>query len=179
MQRLPEPFSPPIRIVATRKRRRTVAARLRAGVLELMVPDWMPAREREQWAEKMRLRFARRAERARPSDDRLAGRARVLNERHFGGRFTWTSISFADMAHQWASCTFTTGEIRIARRAASLPDFVVDYLLVHELSHLEHSDHGPRFRELEALYPLTERARGYLMAIDNTGGMATDNPSGA
>src|ERR1700731_3656158 len=32
-------FWPPIRIVASRQRRRTVAARLRSGVLELLVPS--------------------------------------------------------------------------------------------------------------------------------------------
>ena len=55
-----------------------------------------------------------------------------------------------------------------AARAATLPDWVLDYLLVHELSHLEHSDHGPAFHEMENRYPLTERARGYLMALDST-----------
>jgi len=125
-------FTPPIRIVASRRRRRTVAARLRSGVLELLVPDWMPGAERERWAEEMRRRLERRMERAR----------------------------------LWGSCTFTMGAIRIATRAASLPEWVIDYLVVHELAHLEHSDHGPAFHELENRYPLTERARGYLMAID-------------
>jgi predicted metal-dependent hydrolase len=46
---------------------------------------------------------------------------------------------------------------------------VLDYLLVHELAHLEQSDHGPAFHELENRYPLSERARGYLMALDSTG----------
>jgi predicted metal-dependent hydrolase len=159
-------FSPPIRIVASRRRRRTVAARLRSGVLELLVPDWMPHAEREKWAEEMRGRIERRMVRARPSDQRLEERASSLNERHFGGRLRWTSIAFAEMSHLWGSCTFTTGGIRIASRAASLPAWVVDYLVVHELAHLEHSDHGPAFHELENRYPLTERARGFLMAID-------------
>ena len=159
-------FTPPIRIVASRRRRRTVAARLRSGVLELLVPDWMPGAERERWAEEMRRRLERRMERARPSDQRLAERARLLNERLFGGRLRWTSIGFAQMSHLWGSCTFTMGAIRIATRAASLPEWVIDYLVVHELAHLEHSDHGPAFHELENRYPLTERARGYLMAID-------------
>jgi len=48
-----------------------------------------------------------------------------------------------------------------------LPEWVVDYLLVHEMRHLEPSDHGPAFRELEKRYPLSERARGYLMALDH------------
>jgi hypothetical protein len=30
----------------------------------------------------------------------------------------------------------------------------------------EHSDHGPAFHELVGRYPLTERAKGYLMALD-------------
>lgn len=160
------PFSPPVRIVASRRRRRTVSARLRAGVLELLVPDWMPRAERERWAEEMRRRIERRMVRALPSDDKLAARARALNDRHFGGRLRWTSIAYTELSHLWGSCTFTTGAIRIAARAATLPDWVIDYLVVHELSHLEHSDHGPAFHEMENRYPLTERARGYLMAID-------------
>src|SRR5258708_17399003 len=42
-------FSPPVRIVASKRRRRTVSARLRSGVLELLVPSWMPQSERQQW----------------------------------------------------------------------------------------------------------------------------------
>ena len=71
------------------------------------------------------------------------------------------------MQHQWGSCTFTDGSIRIAKRAAGLPDWVLDYLLMHELAHLMHSDHGPEFHEVENRYPLSERARGYLLALDH------------
>ena len=126
----------------------------------------MPNAERQQWAERMRGRLERRITRSRPSDERLVERAGTLNKRHFAGRLKWTSIGYAEMAHRWGSCTFTTGAIRIARRAATLPDWVLDYLLVHELAHLEQSDHGPAFHELENRYPLAERAKGYLMALD-------------
>ena len=115
----------------------------------------------------MSRRVQRRAERARPSDERLAARAAVLNRRHFDDALAWTSVGFSDMEHQWGSCTYTAGAIRIARRAASLPDWVLDYLLVHELAHLVHSDHGPEFHALENRYPLTERAKGYLLGLDS------------
>ena len=157
---------PPVRIITSRKRRRTVAARMRSGVLELLVPASMPNLERQRWAEVMAKRLERRDERTRPSDERLHDRARRLNERHFGGALRWTSIGFADMDRQWGSCTFTDGAIRIARRAAPLPEWVLDHLVMHELAHLVHSDHGPEFHELENLYPLTERAKGYLLALD-------------
>jgi predicted metal-dependent hydrolase len=127
----------------------------------------MPIVERQHWAEVMQRRLERRAERARPTDERLDERARTLNHRHFDGRLRWRSIGFADMKRLWGSCTFTDGAIRIARRAASLPDWVLDYLLVHELAHLMHSDHGKEFHELENRYPLTERAKGYLLALDS------------
>ena len=158
---------PPVRIITSRKRRRTVAARLRSGVLELVVPASMSIAEREHWAEVMSRRLERRAERRRPTDERLEERARRLNERLFGGRLHWTAIGFAEMDHQWGSCSFTDGAIRIARRAGELPDWVLDYLLVHELAHLVHSDHGAEFHALENRYPLAERAKGYLLALDS------------
>jgi predicted metal-dependent hydrolase len=158
--------NPEVRVIASRKRRRTVAARLRAGVLELMVPASMPLAERDHWAEVMRNRLLRKAARSQPSDERLVERARRLNERYFEGKLRWTSIGFTDMDRLWGSCTYTDGAIRIARRAAKLPDWVLDHLLVHELAHLVHSDHGGAFRELENRYPLTERAKGYLLALD-------------
>jgi hypothetical protein len=134
----------------------------------------MPRAERERWAEEMRRRIEHRMVRSRPSDERLAARAHVLNDRHFGGRLRWNSIQFEDLSRLWGSCTFTTGAIRIAQRAASLPEFVLDYLIVHELAHLVQSDHGPAFHELAGRYPLTERARGYLMAIDHTADAGVD-----
>src|SRR5215471_6059432 len=69
----------PVRIITSRKRRRTVAARLRSGVLELLVPASMPVAERQHWAEVMTRRLERRAERSRPSDERLQARAQRLN----------------------------------------------------------------------------------------------------
>src|SRR5690242_11254231 len=158
---------PPIRIITSRRRRRTVAARMRSGVLELLVPATMPHAEREHWAEVMSRRLEKQAERRRPSDDRLEERARRVNERFFGGRLRWSSIGFTDMERLWGSCTFTDGAIRIARRAANLPEWVLDYLVVHELAHLLQSDHGPEFHALENRYPLTERAKGYLLALDS------------
>jgi len=158
---------PAVKIITSRKRRRTVAARMRSGVLELLVPASMPLVEREHWAEVMSRRLERRAARSRPTDERLEERARQLNERHFDGLLRWRSIGFAEMERQWGSCSFTDGAIRIARRAASLPDWVLDHLLVHELAHLVHSNHGPEFHELENRYLMTERAKGYLLALDS------------
>jgi len=42
---------------------------------------------------------------------------------------------------------------------------VRDYVIIHELAHLVRPDHSPAFWKLVQRYKLTERARGYLMAL--------------
>jgi len=160
-------FHPPIRIVATRRRRRTAAARLRSGVLEVMVPASMSRAEQQRWADLMRARIERQLLRRRPTDERLQRRAEALNGRFFDGRLRWNSVGFSEATTLWGSCTFASGAIRIASRVARFPDWVLDFVLLHEMAHLVHSDHGPAFHELLNRYPLAERARGYLLAADH------------
>jgi predicted metal-dependent hydrolase len=131
----------------------------------------MPEAERLSWAERMRERIQRQLRRAAPTDANLEQRTARLNRRYFEGRLRWTSVAFAEQAQRWGSCSFTVGVIRISSRAAALPGWVLDYILVHELAHLLRADHGPAFWELVNRYPLTERARGYLMAVERTGGV--------
>ena len=63
------------------------------------------------------------------------------------------------------SCSFEVGEIRISSRLARVPDWVLDYVLLHELTHLVESGHGPEFHRLMARYPRAERAEGFLDAM--------------
>ena len=164
-------WRPEIRVIRSAQRRRTVSAQMVGGVLEVRVPSWMSAQDREQWVERMRERIQRKVERA-DGDRDLDRRAQMLNQRLFGGQLRWSSIGWAEQRRRWASCSPGSAGIRISTRAARLPDWVLDYLLVHELSHLLEANHGRGFWDLVNRYPLTERARGYLMALDHMEGQA-------
>ena len=162
-------------MVSSPRRRRTVSARLVSGVLEIRVPQWMSDRERAVWVERMRARIERQVRRAQPSHDRLQERAQRLNARFFGGRLRWSSIAFSDRQEsRWGSCSYPAGVIRISERASRLPDWVLDYIVVHELAHLEVAEHSAAFWKLVGTYALTERARGYLIALDHTAGRAAE-----
>ena len=75
------------------------------------------------------------------------------------------SVVWSDrQQRRWGSCTPSDGSIRLSTRLAGYPSWVLDYVLVHELAHLVHADHGRAFQALVARYPLAERATGFLLA---------------
>ena len=65
---------------------------------------------------------------------------------------------------RWGSCSPGDRSIRLSARLQGMPTWVVDYVLVHELAHLAVPDHSPAFWRLVDRYPLSERARGFLIA---------------
>ncbi len=156
----------PVEIVRSAKRRKTVSAELRQGVLLVRAPDTLSDAELVPLIEKFRRQLAAKVRRPPQSDVELARRAQLLNERYFNGRFRWQSIRYVGNQNgRYGSCTPSRGTIRISDRLAAMPAWVRDYVIVHEMAHLEEANHGPRFWKLVNRYPLTERARGYLMAV--------------
>ena len=61
--------------------------------------------------------------------------------------------------------------IRISDRIQAFPDWVIDYVLLHELAHLIVSHHNSAFWALVARYPKAERARGYLEGVSAAAGL--------
>ncbi len=149
---------PVVSVVRSARRKTTVAARFTDGVLHLSIPSWMDAADEARWVE----HFLERARKQMAADAvDLAGRARAMAKRHQLPEPT--DIRFVDnMGARWGSCTPSTGEIRIARALLRAPGWVLDYVLVHELAHLVHPDHGPAFWATVHRYPRAERAIGFL-----------------
>lgn len=160
---------PEIRVVRSDRRRRTVSARLveDGAVLEVLAPAEATDAELGPIIEKLKGRVLRQAVRRDTADDTvLARRAAELNRQYFEGKLRWAEIRYVtNQQHRYGSCTPATGVIRISHRVATMPAWVRDYILVHELAHLKEANHGSRFWKLVQRYPKVERARGYLICL--------------
>lgn len=149
-----------VEVVRSKKRRKTVGAQIIGDTLRVSIPSWMSHAEEVHWVDEMSRRFARRTSCARIS---LPTRAAELAERYalpYPNTIRWVE----NMESRWGSCTISTREIRLSSRLGPFPDWVVDYVIVHELAHLLHADHSAAFWAVVHQYPKAERAIGYLIA---------------
>ena len=110
--------------------------------------------------------------RRRPSDQQLLERAVDLSRRYLGGLAEPASIAWVtNQSSRWGSCTPADGSIRISVRVKGMPSWVLDYVILHELTHLLQPGHGGEFWSRLESYPRTERARGYLEGVAATAGL--------
>ncbi|MBI5090295.1 MAG: M48 family metallopeptidase [Actinobacteria bacterium] len=149
-----------VEVIRSKQRRKSVSAQLIGDTLRLAIPSWMSHDEEAHWVAEMRRRFVRKTSAQRFDLPRravaLARRYQLSQPDHI----RWAS----DMTTRWGSCTPSTRTIRISDRLAAFPDWVVDYVIVHELAHLDAPGHGDDFWALVRRYPSAERAIGYLIA---------------
>jgi predicted metal-dependent hydrolase len=151
-----------IELVRGTRRRKHVEAVLVGDHLRVSFPRWMSLAEAQEMAQELAERMRRRVD---PSCINLGARARRLARQYSLPRpkgVRWVD----NMSQRWGSCTPDDGTIRISSRLAAYPAWVLDYVLVHELAHLLVDSHGPAHDALVDRYPLAERARGFLIAVD-------------
>lgn len=148
------------------RRKKTVQARMVDGALVVMAPAALSDRELAEHVSSLKARMEQRM--GERDDAHLERRAEHLNQKYFDGFLRWRGICYSDrQMKRFGSCTIDDGTIRISSRLRDAPRWVEDYVVVHELAHLIEPSHNRRFKELVGRYPLTERAIGYLFALDS------------
>lgn len=77
------------------------------------------------------------------------------------------SIRYKDTSSRWGSCS-SDGNLSFSWRIMMAPPAVIDYLVAHEVAHLVHMDHSPRFWKVcEELCPRTKEAKAWLKRNGN------------
>lgn len=155
---------PEVEVRRSRRRRRTVSAYREGDRIIVLVPASLTRAEEAKWVTTMVARLERSERRRMPSDEELLARAHDLNDRYLGGLASPDSVRWVDnQQSRWGSCTPGDRAIRLSARLKGMPQWVVDYVLVHELAHLLEAGHDAKFWAWVDRYPKAERAKGYLL----------------
>lgn len=152
-----------IRVVRSSRRRRSISAYREHGAIVIQVPARLTNAKIREVIPEMVEKILSREAREKLSDNELFERAIQLLRQYLPEfRVSPVSVTWRVMNERWGSCTTLDRTIRISERLNGAPDYVVDYLLVHELIHLEVPDHSARFEALLARFEGSERAAAYL-----------------
>jgi predicted metal-dependent hydrolase len=165
---------PAVEVRRSARRRRTVSAYRDGERVVVLIPAQFTGAEEREWVDRMVARLAAR-ERREHTDEALYERAVRLAERYLPehphaarpASVRWVR----NQNGRWGSCTPADRSIRISERIQNFPDWVVDYVILHELAHLVVANHNTQFWALVARYPRSERARGYLEGISAATGL--------
>ncbi len=155
-----------IEIIRSVRRKNTVEAKFVKEKLLIYLPASMSESDEKKWVDKMITwgeRYKKRKE--LNNNDKLLERSRKLNKKYFNGNLEFSIKFVTNQKNRFGSCTIRTKSIRISDRLAKMPQWVQDYVIIHELAHILYPNHSKKFWEKVNQYKYAERARGYLMAM--------------
>jgi predicted metal-dependent hydrolase len=111
--------------------------RLERGFLRVVLPRALDERQRAAYARTALVKWYNAKARARlPA--RVAIWAKKLHLKP-------PTVMVADPQKRWGSASIAGAAIRLNWRVIQSPLALVDYVVAHELTHLEHPNHTPRF----------------------------------
>jgi len=165
----PSPALPPVEVRTSTRRRKTGTAYWERGRVVVLLPAHVQEPQKTELVDWLVARVLARRPGATGSDRALAERAASLADRYVEGvrptRIRWVG----NQGRRWGSCTSSTGEIRISDRLRTIPDWVLDATIVHELAHLMHPDHSPAFHRIADRFPRQREAgiflEGYALGL--------------
>ncbi|WP_364397589.1 M48 family metallopeptidase [Pseudarthrobacter sp. LMD1-1-1.1] len=163
----------PVEVRRSARRTRTVAAFWEDGTAVVAIPARFTAAQEREWVQRMLAKLHKQGERRaaagrrRPAtDDALAAHAAQLSAQYLGGRPAPTSVRWvSNQNSRWGSATPADGTIRLSDKLRPMPQWVIDYVLLHELAHLLVASHNAAFWKLLEAYPETQRAKAFLEGV--------------
>jgi len=137
---------PQYRVVRKERRRRSISAFRQGGVIEIHIPAKMSKRQELEIIPEMIAMVLRREGRSRKTDLQLLEIGMELLAKYLPDfDVAPASINWRNMSERWGSCTTVDRTIRISDRLICAPNYVLNYIIFHELIHLKIPGHDQDF----------------------------------
>ncbi len=159
--------APVVEVRRSSRRRKSVTAFREHGKIVVVAPARMSKSLVSEYVDELVERIIQRDERAASLGD-LAARARELSLKYlerdvFQTHYVPVTIRWVTNQNtRWGSCTPRDGTIRLSHRLQKMPQYVIDSVILHELTHLLVAGHGPDFYAWLNRFPQLEQADAYL-----------------
>jgi len=154
---------PEFRVIRSSRRKRSMQAFRSNGLIEIHIPARMSRKEEALVIPQMIELVQRREAKQRRSDGELAIWAdQMLTARLPEITVQPAAINWRPMRDRWGSCTTVDRTIRISHRLALAPEYVIRYVLFHELIHLAIPGHGDDFNALLERFEQRHLAEAFL-----------------
>ena len=152
-----------IRVIRSSRRKKSIGAYREQGAIVISVPARLSNSKVSAVIPELVEKILTKEAKERLTDSQLHERSLYLLGKYLPEfLITPASVTWRSMNERWGSCTTVDRTIRISDRLNGAPEYVVDYLLVHELIHLMIPDHGVEFEGLLARFESSDRASAYL-----------------
>nr|MDP9457921.1 M48 family metallopeptidase [Actinomycetota bacterium] len=154
-------------IVERKGRVKNVNARLKGSVLRVSAPPGMREEDLAPVVENLARKLLRRAHARRVNEE---GEALAL-ARKVAARFPYPPsvgrvLFVTTQRSRWGSYSPRTDTVRLKAALRSMPRWVLEAVVAHELAHAFHPDHSPSFwRLLRSVCPETDRAKAFLAGV--------------
>ncbi|KKL95313.1 hypothetical protein LCGC14_1855900 [marine sediment metagenome] len=155
-----------VEVKRSKRRKRTISARLDGDIMYVYAPVDTPEKELHKIIKTFEKRFARRnLKRKLNRQHDLREVFSKLNKIYFDGKIRIESIEYVtNQQRRCGSCNYKKKTIRISHYLAHMPEWVRDYVIIHEVAHILEPNHSKAFWDIVYRYKLVERARGFLIA---------------
>jgi predicted metal-dependent hydrolase len=161
------PGLPAYRVIRKERRRRSVSAYRQGGVIEIHIPAKMSRRQEIEIIPEMISMVLRREARERKTDLQLMQIGIELLTQYLPEFDTHpASINWRNMNERWGSCTTVDKTIRISDRLVGSPSYVLNYIIFHELIHLQVPNHDSDFYNYLGRYTEAAKAEAFLEGFE-------------
>ena len=161
------PGLPAYRVIRKERRRRSVSAYRQGGVIQIHIPAKMSRRQEIEIIPEMISMVLRREARERKTDLELMQIGMELLTQYLPEFNTHpASINWRNMNERWGSCTTVDKTIRISDRLVGSPTYVLNYIIFHELIHLQVTNHDSDFYNYLSRYADATKAEAFLEGFE-------------
>jgi predicted metal-dependent hydrolase len=156
-----------VKVVRSPRRRRTVSARIVKDILLVHAPMTISDRKLEEIVINFKAKFERkRLNQELNRSKNLEEISARLNQKYFDNNLKINSIEYVTNQNcKFGCCNYRDARIRISDKVSVMPQWVKEYVVLHEMAHLIEPNHGKSFWDIVGRYRLAERAKGYLIAV--------------